>query len=463
MADPTTNLTDEERQRLLASTSQPIIPSLHSIPPLPATQQANLMSGTKVAPQVGKEMFAAGMPSVSAAPGTADYGTQRQEKLDYEKLHPWGSPVSAQPGTWGKIGHIASRIGNIAGDILAPGITANIPGSDLNKQREAATNAKWINLGSENELRGAQTEKAKANVPLEQEQVKNLQSEEEARLHPKQPAQKEEVWKVVPGIQGPNGEPIQEEQNSGQTRMVPMAGASVTEKPQRPEAPHTVEMGNRTFQYNPDTKKWDDIGPMKAPPSEPGNYVPFTDAQGNTVGAIDWKTGHIRRADQVPGLAGVAGMQGPGGVSIPPKPTSQTQNMAQMAQTVLPMANNLIAEVGQLKGSIGPAVGRWNQLMVNKGGKDFPEFAGLDTDLDLFASALVRTHFGARGGQGYREELKKQFNEAQSPEDLINRIQHADEWIKGYANMGGRGAPPQTTGGGAAPAGGKKGDPLGIY
>ena len=171
------------------------------------------------------------------------------------------------------------------------------------------------------------------------------------------------------------------------------------------------------------------------------------------------KSKHFTPATAIPGLTQSVG----GGTSLPPKPTSQTQNMAQMAQTVLPMANNLIAEVGQLKGSIGPAVGRWNQLMVNKGGKDFPEFAGLDTDLDLFASALVRTHFGARGGQGYREELKKQFNEAQSPEDLINRIQHADEWIKGYANMGGRGAPPQTTAVVRPPLAEKRGDPLGIY
>jgi hypothetical protein len=117
--------------------------------------------------------------------------------------------------------------------------------------------------------------------------------------------------------------------------------------------------------------------------------------------------------------------------------TSNMRTMGQMAATVQPQMDNVKQEVQNLAQSLGPAVGRWNKLMVNKGGTDYPEFAGLDTDLDLLASAIVRTHFGARGGGQYREELKKQFGEAQSPDDLINRIDHAEGWIKGYAAAGG--------------------------
>lgn len=121
--------------------------------------------------------------------------------------------------------------------------------------------------------------------------------------------------------------------------------------------------------------------------------------------------------------------------------TSTQRNMAEMAATVQPQMESVINEVGQLANSVGPAVGRWNQLMVNKGGTDFPQFAGLDTDLDLLASAIVRTHFGARGGQEYREELKKMFGAAQSPQDLVNRIEHAEGWIEGYAASGGAKTP----------------------
>lgn len=41
-------------------------------------------------------------------------------------------------GALGKIGHVMARMGNIAGDVLAPGTMALIPGTDLYKEREAA-------------------------------------------------------------------------------------------------------------------------------------------------------------------------------------------------------------------------------------------------------------------------------------------------------------------------------------
>jgi hypothetical protein len=159
-----------------------------------------------------------------------------------------------------------------------------------------------------------------------------------------------------------------------------------------------------------------------------GRMEPVNDAQGNTLGWADTTSGRF-----VPFSSTGQGQ------AMPPKPSAQSLGMGQMAQTVLPQVQNVKGEIKHLADSIGPAAGRWNQLLVNKGGTDFPEFAGLDTDLDLLASAIVRTHFGARGGQGYREELKKQFSAAQTPEDLINRIDHADEWIKGYAKMAGTG------------------------
>ena len=124
--------------------------------------------------------------------------------------------------------------------------------------------------------------------------------------------------------------------------------------------------------------------------------------------------------------------------------TMTTRAMAEMATTVLPRMTAISAEVDKMANDLGPAVGRWNELMVNKGGADHPEFAHLDTDLDLLASAIVRTHFGARGGQQYRQELRKQFGEAQSPEDLKARIAAAQDWIQGYADMDKGGEPPSS-------------------
>lgn len=117
--------------------------------------------------------------------------------------------------------------------------------------------------------------------------------------------------------------------------------------------------------------------------------------------------------------------------------TATSRTMAQMAQTVEPQLALVGKEVDDIANQIGPGAGRWNDWWVNKAGIDDPAFAALDTDLDLLSSAIVRTHFGARGGIEYQKALKKRFTSAQSPADLKARIAHAGTWIEGYAKMAG--------------------------
>jgi hypothetical protein len=131
-------------------------------------------------------------------------------------------------------------------------------------------------------------------------------------------------------------------------------------------------------------------------------------------------------------------LQSQAGVNAVNTPTSTTRAMGEMAASVIPQAENVVKEIQALQDKLGPAAGRWNDLWVNKAGMKDPDFAGLDQDLDLLSSALVRTHFGARGGQAYQAEMKKNFSEAQSPEDLISRIQHSDSWLDGYAHAAGK-------------------------
>jgi hypothetical protein len=61
-----------------------------------------------------------------------------QEQInDLHKNTPWGSPGN-HPGILGKIGHVAAKVGNIAGDVLEPGIMSLIPGTDLNNRAQEA-------------------------------------------------------------------------------------------------------------------------------------------------------------------------------------------------------------------------------------------------------------------------------------------------------------------------------------
>lgn len=117
------------------------------------------------------------------------------------------------------------------------------------------------------------------------------------------------------------------------------------------------------------------------------------------------------------------------------QPAASTKGTAEFAKTVSEIEPTIVDEVSNLSDKIGPAEGRWNQLWVNKGGMNDPDFAGLDQDLKMYATAIVRVHFGLRGGQTIVAQLQKEFSEAQSPEDLKSRIEHANKWVESYAKM----------------------------
>src|SRR6202012_5919230 len=81
-----------------------------------------------------------------------------------------------------KLGHVFSELGNIAGDIFAPGVMLRIPGTQMNRQmQEAGLNNEIKGLEgaqSENELRGAQAgnlESETTDRPLNDESRRKLE------------------------------------------------------------------------------------------------------------------------------------------------------------------------------------------------------------------------------------------------------------------------------------------------
>jgi hypothetical protein len=87
--------------------------------------------------------------SQGVMPGSSGFYENRIERFEDQKANPWGSPEN-HPGALGKIAHVAAKIGNIAGNIVAPATMANIPGTEANRnEREAA---------DENRLAGAKKE-----------------------------------------------------------------------------------------------------------------------------------------------------------------------------------------------------------------------------------------------------------------------------------------------------------------
>jgi len=171
------------------------------------------------------------------------------------------------------------------------------------------------------------------------------------------------------------------------------------------------------------------------PPSFP-RIAQVNDAKGNVIGYNYFQGMPGGNVNMKFLNAGAGGAPLPGGV-IPPKPTGTTLTMAQMASTVLPEMKRVSDEVDTVASQLGPAVGRWNEFMTGKLGAANPQMAHLQTDLKLLSSAIVRTHFGGRGGQEYIDGLEQYFRLAQSPENLKARISAANEWLDTYAGMAG--------------------------
>jgi hypothetical protein len=93
---------------------------------------------------------------------------QKLQKIQFQQDNPWGT-ANNHPGVGGKIAHVLSVAGNIAGDIFAPSVMARIPGTQLNRQVEEGETserlAKEQEQQSESAFRGANTSHLNAETP----------------------------------------------------------------------------------------------------------------------------------------------------------------------------------------------------------------------------------------------------------------------------------------------------------
>ena len=150
-------------------------------------------------PSAPPEMGAPAPPPVARIPTSGEnqlQDTQNQlQKVHWQQNNPWGTAEN-HPGTLGKVAHVFSNIGNIAGDIFAPDVMAHIPSTQMN--REVKENELTHRLEQENQEQSLENERAATQAHTEEEtreapgkaaseeglqgaQTENLQSESAAR------------------------------------------------------------------------------------------------------------------------------------------------------------------------------------------------------------------------------------------------------------------------------------------
>lgn len=182
--------TSTPRGRLLAvgATSQPEIPEK---PPKEAVESPDLrlqpVDSATAPPLAGdqpalkplsfreRQSLPQTTPGVTA--GSAAWEQNRLQRLEDQKANPWGSAEN-HPGFGGRLAHVLAKVGNVAGEIVAPNVMANIPGTELHREADEAATLR--RLGE------AQTrETSAANVAgenrLRQIQGENIESEKNIR------------------------------------------------------------------------------------------------------------------------------------------------------------------------------------------------------------------------------------------------------------------------------------------
>lgn len=174
-------------------------------------------------------------------------GSAKVAESELEKANPYGS-AGNHPGMLGKIEHGLATAGNIAGNAIAPGVMPEIPGSAANIAAREQSGLGLIKTGEENAEREAQ--------------IKNLNSEADARQNPKpqlltgdenvrtNPAtgERERAWRItptspitwVPEGQVPSVTPQQSPLGSAVAPQSPLGTISSAPAASAPAAPNFV-------------------------------------------------------------------------------------------------------------------------------------------------------------------------------------------------------------------------------
>jgi hypothetical protein len=227
---------------------------------------------------------------------------------------------------------------------------------------------------------------------------------------------------------GPNGEPVEYEERSGQTRLGNVTGIQPMKQP-KPDSPEqqyideyqklhkgaTIAQAER--QYSLDTQRPPQIAPIMM-------MVP--NGNGGSTATV------VR-----PGSNIAPGAQTAAGLNSVNTPTMTQRTAAGRAQTVIEMAPEVIARIDAAASQMGPVAGRWNEFMQGKVGAPNQQMAELRSDLLMMSSAVALAHAQGRLPENLREEFDHAINAPhQTPANLKGIIQTMIPWLQKVQDQG---------------------------
>jgi hypothetical protein len=406
-------------------------PTTHSVAGLPSIAKPSALQPS--AKELGSHPTT--MPSMGSAPTSAPPGAMpdvmptsgtASPSAGIPSIGAGAAPSLAKPkeSVWQKLGHGLEKGAEVAGDVLAPGVTAMIPGTKLNKEAEAGREAKISGEQAESNLKGAQAEAAK---------------------------------------QG--GEMVPFTDSSGQTTQVPLSKWEPLEVA-RERADALQKSTETKGQTAKDVAATNVAGRADvAAGQNTSRETVAGEANTSREGiARENNMTRVQVAQQADSTRRLIAQEHEAGANSraaltnsPDKLTNTMKTMKQQAQATLPEIDNAIKETNEVADLLGPEKGRWNNFIQGTIGSPDPRYAHYVDEIHMVSTAVTLAHARGRMSNELFESFQRMFDAGkQSPENMIQALQVSKEWLTGYANMGESATP---NSGNTPPAGGGGGTP----
>lgn len=400
-------------------TPLPLDPDLKAMLPDQLNLGPGKIGGMSPLPPAPPPVDVSGM-SAGAAPATpmlkplsvVNGSPRAMEEQAYQSDIQRLMPHPQQPGFFHKLGHILAQVGNVAGDIAAPGTMALIPGTGLNNQ---------IRLGSDQRaLAGLQGQDTAEQQADQQNTDKNRQLDIEQQRADQENPKAVLPWQEVKDYIGPNGEPVERNSQTGEFRVSTLPYGIKRVEPNAKPMEHVPLLGPdgkpTIANYHPDTGKYTDsagneiANPRPIPP--PPNYgemilptktATYMDPKTNLPTEFQWNE-QTKRYDIPVGMSA----------------TNAYGHEAAQAGAVVRAGSQVISTLEANRDKLG-TLGAWVQKHGLNTPIADPTLAGIQSQLASFAALNPAMH-GARGAQAMEHFEKIIGGLQQNPDATIAGI-----------------------------------------
>lgn len=306
----------------------------------------------------------------------------------------------------------ALRVLDTVGSVISPASMSMIPGTEMHHRMLMGQDRSHVASDIEEQGKEAQTGEATARAGLAD--VQTEKAKHDLALE-NQPKPKEEEWSIVPGMIGPNGQPVQQEKNSGQIRFAPdMQGVGPLKEPIE-KTPNDFEQYYHDFLTEnkfPDTAHNRLLARQQyAAAGQAPQHEPRQMAIGPDGTVIELKPGM-----KVPqGSKTVTG-------ELTNKPSPDEQRRADLAENLNENLATLEEIANRRPELFGPVHGRITGLKAMVGSDD-PDIGTLETIKHQIGMAQISAH-GMRSAQGV----------AAAAESIVNSFKNGPEAVKASIN-----------------------------